>query len=70
MKVQGNPSTTDRPVTRESVGAEAKAAIPALLPLLKDADSSVCMEAGAAILLIDPAAAARVGIFEDPHIIR
>jgi hypothetical protein len=37
---------------------------------IKDTDSTVCMEAGAAILLIDPTAAARVRIFEDPHIIR
>ena len=51
-------------------GPEAKAALPALLVLLKDTDSTVCMEAGAAILLIDPAAAAKVGILEDPHIIR
>ena len=51
-------------------GPEAKAALPPLLALLKDTNPTVCMEAGAAILLIDSAVAAKVGIFEDPHIIR
>jgi len=44
------------------VGAEAKAAVPALLKALNDADPSVRGQAAQALQHIDPDAAAKAGV--------
>jgi len=46
-------------VTLQSYGTDAKPAVPAIAPLLKDADSRVRDSAASAIKQIDPAYAAK-----------